>query len=444
MAQDTPVFLAGLRGTGDFGADERPKNFREAILWLDPNGMTPITALTAKTATESTDDPEFAWWEETMAPKTASIASTATGSGPTTHTALTVTDPGPESAGVFADNPAQQFKAGDLLLVNQVTGETTQHGSISEAPLITAGGNEIVKVLSLSGNVITVIRNYANSVFGGTEGTDASPTAGVGVTLAATDRLVYIGSAYEEGSTSPDAVFSQPSKSVNYTQIFKTAFELTGTAKQTKTRTGDAWNNDRKRAMFKHSEALEQALIWGVRREKTGPSGERLRLTDGIRAMLNTNVNVSVGAVTDDFIFDTLSPLFNFNAGGAGDQRVCFLGNSALNAMQKAHRDSNPLRINYQGVVKYYGMKLLEFTIPQGTLMMKTHPLMNVDPIYSKAMFVLNPKGLIRRPLAGRDTKVQQNIQANDADKRKDQWLTEVGFELHFERTQGYYSGITY
>ncbi len=27
--------VAGLRGTGDFGTDERPKSFREYILWRE-------------------------------------------------------------------------------------------------------------------------------------------------------------------------------------------------------------------------------------------------------------------------------------------------------------------------------------------------------------------------------------------------------------------------
>lgn len=53
--------IAGLRGTGDWGADERPKNFREYILWRDPNGMAPLTALLSKMGSESTDDPEFSW-----------------------------------------------------------------------------------------------------------------------------------------------------------------------------------------------------------------------------------------------------------------------------------------------------------------------------------------------------------------------------------------------
>ena len=46
--------FAGLRGTGDWGTDERPKNFRERILWLDPNGMTPLTGLMSMMGKEST------------------------------------------------------------------------------------------------------------------------------------------------------------------------------------------------------------------------------------------------------------------------------------------------------------------------------------------------------------------------------------------------------
>ena len=58
--------VAGLRGTGDWATDERPKNFREMILWRNPNGMAPLTALLSKMKTESTDDPEFAWYEEEL------------------------------------------------------------------------------------------------------------------------------------------------------------------------------------------------------------------------------------------------------------------------------------------------------------------------------------------------------------------------------------------
>lgn len=53
--------VAGLRGTGDWATDERPKNFREFILFRNPNGTAPIFALMARVQKESTDDPEFSW-----------------------------------------------------------------------------------------------------------------------------------------------------------------------------------------------------------------------------------------------------------------------------------------------------------------------------------------------------------------------------------------------
>src|SRR5580765_8833271 len=56
--------IAGLRGTGDWGTDERPKDFRENILFFNPNGEAPIFALTAKAGKRVVKDPEFAWWCE--------------------------------------------------------------------------------------------------------------------------------------------------------------------------------------------------------------------------------------------------------------------------------------------------------------------------------------------------------------------------------------------
>ena len=45
--------VAGLRGSGDWGTDERPKNFREGILRFNPRGTAPIFALTSKAGSKS-------------------------------------------------------------------------------------------------------------------------------------------------------------------------------------------------------------------------------------------------------------------------------------------------------------------------------------------------------------------------------------------------------
>src|ERR1043165_7720799 len=56
--------IAGLRGTGDWSTDERPKSFREGILFFNANGESPIFALTSKAGKHKITDPEFSWWNE--------------------------------------------------------------------------------------------------------------------------------------------------------------------------------------------------------------------------------------------------------------------------------------------------------------------------------------------------------------------------------------------
>lgn len=51
--------INGLRTTANFVTDQRPKNWRETILLLYPNGKAPLTALTSLMKSEKTDDPEF-------------------------------------------------------------------------------------------------------------------------------------------------------------------------------------------------------------------------------------------------------------------------------------------------------------------------------------------------------------------------------------------------
>ena len=432
---DTAVFLSGLRASNDVNdAVERPKNFREAILWLDPQGMTPLTAMSAKMKKETTDDPEFTWFEEVQDGKRALINTFSNApAGATTAGSLNTLTLDALTPSVT--NPAFQYKVGDILMLfDQSVGEPSSYaGTGATAP-------ELMRVDSItSGTILVVVRGYAGQ---------ASPVTLIGGAVGTGDQVRLVGSAYAEGSTSANGISGSPTKNTNYTQIFKSSFNQTNTAISTKYRTGDHFANDRKRAMFRHSESLEMSALFGVFKEQTTGggattvAGEPTRTAGGLRYFLSTNQSVGVGAISEDFFLDTLSTLFNYNAGGAGDERIVMLGNGALNAIQKVVRDGSGVRINYEGTVGFYGMNLLKYRIPQGTFFLKSHPLLNTDPVFRNSMFVLNGRGFIVRPLKGRDTKIQTNIQANDADQRKDQWLTETGWEVQFERTQGYYGGI--
>src|SRR3990167_7698125 len=114
--------VAGLRGTGNWATDERPKNFREYILWRNPNGSAPIFALMAKVAKEPLDDSEFSWWDE----PNDLVRLQVTGSHSSSVTTITVDSSDPD-----ATNPervyglATHLKEGDLLMVEPASDSAT-------------------------------------------------------------------------------------------------------------------------------------------------------------------------------------------------------------------------------------------------------------------------------------------------------------------------------
>jgi hypothetical protein len=389
------VAIAGLRGTGNWATDERPKNFREMILWRNPNGNAPLTALMGKMKTTKTDDPEFSWYEEENNLTRVTISGTLI----TAATTCTLVSGG------------YDLVPGDVLMVEKTEAATFD--------------NELILVSAVtSDTAITIVRAAAGT-------TAAQSSAGASFTK--------VGNVYSEGSGSPDTSTRNPTKVLNYCQIFKTAYEMTNTAKITKTRTGDPLKNDKKRKMFDHSVAMELAWMFGVKNETTGANGKPQRMTGGLSQFITTNRTIFTTSPTEDTLLDAVYPVFDYNTeggNGGGNERIVFAGNGFLNNLNKLARDSASTRINFNGKVTAYGMSLQEWILPQGTLYIKTHPLMNTHPRYTNAAFVIDPSNIIYRPF--RDTKMQDNIQNNDEDTQKGQWLTEAGIEIQHEKTMAY------
>lgn len=394
--------IAGLRGTGDWGTDVRPKNFREMILWRQPNGRAPLTALLSKARTQKTTDPEFSWWEEELNAIRVQINYT------TGYVATDLT--------IVIDNgDAQDLVPGDVLLV--------------EKALTSAYDHELVVVSSVTDATTLVIkRGQANT-------TAAS--------IANDTYLTKIGNVYEEGSTSPAASNRNPTKLYNYVQIFKTAFRITETAKVTTIRTGDPLREDKKRKMFDHAVAQELAYIFGKRYETTGAGGKPLRFTGGLLFMLATYASTRIKAFTttptESTLLDNMYQMWDYET-SAGNERILFAGNGLLNGLNKLALNSSSSRINFNGYINLYGMKLAQWEFPQGTIYVKTHPLFNTHARFTNDGWCLDPSVLVHRPL--RDTKMQANIQAPDADEEKGQWITEAGLEMQHAKTTTWLSNF--
>jgi len=403
--------VAGLRGTGDWGTDERPKNFREMILWRDPNGKAPLTALMSKMRKRPTDDAEFAWFEEELNAWRGQLNGAIT----TTTTTAFAIDSG----------DAKELKAGDLLLVESA--ENVDYDAevvmITTTPTTTTG--------------LTVTR--------GALGTTAA-------TISDNVYLTKIGSIYAEGTASPDATSRNPTKYYNYTQIFKDAYELTGTAEQTKLRTGDPVANDKKRKMFDHAAAEEYAWIFGKRWEGTGSNGKPMRGTGGLLYFLalaydagNTHcMKIWTTAATESTYLDAVYKLFDYNTvgGGGGNERIVFCGNGYLNTLNKVAKAESSSRVNFSETIKYYGMELEKWRLPQGTLYFKTHPLFNTHSRFTNSAIYIDPGAITYRPMKNRDTKFKDNIQNNDEDTRKGQWMTEAGIEFTHMKGMSYHGAF--
>ena len=385
--------IAGMRGTLDWGIDERPKNFREMILWRNPNGSAPLTALMSKMKTESVDDPEFSWWEEELGIVRVEVGAAALA----TDTVITLLSGG------------LNLVPGDILLVEKAENAVYD--------------NELMEVVSVTNDTtITVRRGVAGST---------------AAAIAVNDFLTKVGSAFEEGAPAAQATTRNPTKLTNYCQIFKTSYEITNTAKVTRVRTGDPLKNDKKRRMHDHAVALEMAWLFGKPFEDTTGTKPK-RYTGGLRHFIKSNVTIFPTGTppTEDTFLDATYKVFDYDAGNAGSERLIFAGNGFLNSLNKLARNSASTRINFDGTIKAYGMELQRWILPQGTFYVRTHPLMNIHALYNNSAFIIDPSAIVYRPL--RDTRPEDNIQLPGTDEQKGQWLTEAGLEIRHERTMAY------
>jgi hypothetical protein len=393
--------IAGLRGTGDWGTDERPKSFREGILRFNPNGTAPIFALSSKAKKRSVTDPEFAWWCEGNVITRLQV----NGSHAAADTLINVNSADPTASTLGANlGTATNLKPGDILLVEPTADTTTFTNELLEVDDVLSD-TQFTARRGAGGTTAAVI---ANAVF-----------------------LTVIGSSYAEGTGVPRAVSRNPIKFNNYIQIFKDTYELTGTADKTDTRTNNNYSEDKKRKMFKHSSDIEWSILFGRPAETTGDNGKPKRFMGGLRNFIPAaNTTVFTGAVTPNTFLDALAPVFDFDT-GAGDTRMMFAGNQALIELSKVF--VNEVIFNVNNVVRVYGMDFQEFIIPNGRVLIKSHPLMSRHGLYKKSAFVVDFDAISYVTMSGRpDGRARDDVQAEDEDVRRGFWQTDCSLEVDY------------
>ena len=373
----------GQRSTDDWADGERPKSWRESIVYLFPNGDSPLTALLSRMPPVATTDPEHSWWDKTLAPGEVVVASI--------------------SANIITlDENAKLLPKGTLLFNNS----TSQTYRVASDPD--------------SETAVTIEANCLET-----------PTT-ARTTVAADHVLTIVGSAQKEGDGVPTAVGTNPVKRKNYTQIVRTSLSMTRTAMMTNLRTGEAYRNAQIEALQLHSKAMEMASLSRTPATELASGGDPIRTMAGIQRMLIAwapDNNVSGATFTEAKVQEWISNAFVFGR----DPKLMFVGvHGELQFIRLGNAGPGGKgQFNYESGDTVWGVKMQEFK-GSGTCKMVKHPLFfHHKTFLDKVSLILDLSQIKYATLRGKDVVFVKHRQSPGADGRIDEFLVEMTMEMH-------------
>ena len=280
------------------------------------------------------------------------------------------------------------------------------------------------------------------------------------------DKCMIIGTSYDEGSGSPDVWSGEVDDDFGYTQIFKTAAEMTNTAIATKYRGySNEWSRIWSMKLREHKADIERAMLFS-HRARQGSS----QLTDGIVGQIIRTVTPTNGAsnfsysrgssyfktttggeLTYDMLLSDLEVVFDPARGGSS-QKLCLAGLPVVSYLNKlgsagfmynsTSADRVQAKFDIENRNGAFGHKIMELETIHGSLAIVKEPLFR--GYASGLMLIADMNHVAYRPLVGnginRDTHIISNVQQADEDLRKDMILTEAGLEVTIPESHALYS----
>ena len=425
------MFL-GMRGTGDWVAGQRPMHWRQNILYLYPNGMTPLTAILSMMGSKKVTDAQFHWWTEQI----GSVSGAVTGIFTVPDLSVPYASGGVRNDVVYvavSATLANRIRAGHQILLRDASDYRVDVvGKVSSVS--TSGATSVLAIILL-------------------ENDDNSPAHD----LSDVDNLLVIGNINSEGAEMPNAIALNPVKHYNYTQIFRSPLSITRTARSTNLRTGDDYQKAKRECLEMNSIEMELAFLWGIMTERIGDNGKPERTTQGVINFIRNNAPGNV----DDY---TLNPAYagqNWTTGGetwlkamlelifryGAEDKLCLCGSGALLGIDALAQNSG--QINLAPAQKTYGMQIKTWITPFGTIHMKTHPLFSFDATTRNMMVILEPKELeykfITDTVFYGESSAKQHPEGyghRRIDGTEEEYLTECGLEFGFPLKCGILNGV--
>jgi hypothetical protein len=280
-----------------------------------------------------------------------------------------------------------------------------------------ATGGEQMLVTARTTDALTVVRNWGSA--GLAAHADGS-------------QIVKLSSSYAEGATSGVGVKIKPSMPYNVTQIHRTPIELTRSEMQIKRyERGEkgARQDARRDAMILHLEGVERSFINGDLKEDVSTNR---RVAKGILRYITTNREDLQGSLTkakfDSFLKDVM-----FNGGGKYVLAASGTFMEALHAevLSKSNMNITP-------ATKEWGLDITRYLSPFGKCDVFYHRVLSqmLEDNYGGCAMLLDMSLVTKYYL--QKMILRENIQANDADGFKDEYLEECCAALHNEANHGF------
>jgi hypothetical protein len=291
--------------------------------------------------------------------------------------------------------------------------------------------------------------------------TSISVIGGSTLALADDSKCTVIGTSFEQGSGAPDVFSQELDNDYGYTQIFKTACEMTNTARATVYRGyADEWDRIWNLKLREHKIDIERAMLFGQRGSAGG-----IQYTDGIvgstiyngyanivnnGAQLSYNEgvpyyksNTAAEWTYDDMLTD-FEVIFDPARGGSRAKLALAsrpvishfnkLGSTGLISGSLTDGDQ---RYNFPASTGSFGHLVNKVQTVHGDLTLVAEPLFR--GFAAGFMQMVDLEHCSYRPLVGngvnRDTSITTNVQQADEDLRKDMILTEAGLEVSLPET---------
>lgn len=458
--------ILGLLST-ESDANWRFKNVRRQVFYFYPNGAAPLTGLMSLLGDEDTNDPEYSWYEKRLSTQ-RTVTAIANAAGPWTANPATET-----TDGALTDAAAQTWVVGDLRAIKVADTGVFRVGHVIRIRNVTraSGANvdlfgviTFIDTADLKINIRATVTSGAVNV--------AQSTANNGL------EVLVVGSAFSQGATALTSdnasPYNIPVQFSNYAQIFRTPFEITGTALKTSVKYDEtgAYKDQAKEASVYHMIEMEKALLFGQKAQLTAATGgasiapgssvSTIRnMTGGVlhhlarweagdygtvTAALDTDddkrIITNAGGTINEKTYNTyLERVFRVTNNTANEKLV-LCGSGFLSVINQLYKEKTTLSADLP-LTDTYGMNVVKHQTPFGTIFYKSHPLFSQNPVLRNNALIIDVQNIKYRYMQGRDTELLKNRQNNGDDFRRDEWLTEAGMELRFPESCMYIQNVT-